>query len=99
MSAAFLSFGNSCVSHSGRIGAPSVAHRVADAHPDCAVYQSPLERIVKDMVRIGEIERVPTGGRGSQPKWQYRLPAMSPEVAALERALPCPRGFAVFTVM
>jgi hypothetical protein len=64
-----------------------IFERIGVAHPDCGVYHSYIVPIVKDMVRLGDLERVPTGGRGAQPKWRYKLPPVSPDVAALEQAL------------
>lgn len=61
--------------------------RVKASHPDVHFWQSQIEPLAKQMMALGEVERVPTGGRGRQPRWLYRRPAMSEDVARLDRAL------------
>ena len=61
--------------------------RVRSAHNEFDVYAPYLKPIVKEMVGLGNVEKVSTGGRGSQPKWLYRLPQMSADVEQLERVL------------
>jgi hypothetical protein len=63
-----------------------IVERVRSAHDDFDVYEPYLEPIVKEMVRLGNLEKISTGGRGSQPKWRYQLPAVSADAAGLERA-------------
>lgn len=61
--------------------------RVRSAHSEFDVYEPYLKPIVREMVGLGNLEKVSTGGRGSHPKWLYRLPQMSPDVEQLERVL------------
>jgi hypothetical protein len=61
--------------------------RMRRAHPECNIFEPYIKPLTKDMLRTGDIVRTPTGATGSQTKWLYRLPEISPDVAALEHAL------------
>lgn len=64
-----------------------LADRLADQIPGAIVQNSDLQMLCKKLRLLGEVERSPTGGKGSQPKWRYHRAKPSTDLSAFELAL------------
>lgn len=73
-----------------RLTLREMAKRIGDAHPECSVYDTSLLTLIKELLELGEVERVKESRKpgGSQYRWRYhRHVELDSNMAALERTL------------
>lgn len=73
-----------------RLTLREMAKRIGDAHPECSVYDTSLRTLVKELLEMGEVERVKESRKpgGAPYRWRYhRHVELDSNMAALERAL------------
>lgn len=65
--------------------------RIRSLNPDRIIYQSDVQRVVRDLFEHGELDRVRELRAGKAWRWRYhRRVELSPELRSLERSLARP---------